>query len=274
VIELRCEAADMLSMGGMSGSRFVESHGDRQVDSNARTRKLFYALQPFVAKGLTMVLTTRLDSGLVTYSDHLASTAPHLQSDSPKLILRHLASGFSLAQLHKVTSTTPHKATGLWWRALGNKFVSHVTQLKLYGRLPSDRSEKALLAALRQTHGGDLSFAVAVIEAAMLDKRIVLGRKQSPMVALISQQFKKHERAHSLRITAGTVKCYPHRVSRKFAVNNRLAVALYGVKNMFREQIRRKKHRLSRESLAETHSIFPRTRPLRCRTSAALRLLT
>lgn len=240
------------------------------MELNARTRILFYTLQPFVGQGLASVLKSRQDFDLVGCDDDFATTVAHLLSDPPDIVLIYISPGISLARLRELRSANRHTTIVLWGTALSSEFVFQAMQAGIRGWLPDDTSTAALLAALCRIAKGELSFEPAVLEAALSQKRVVLSKRESQLVALVAQGLKNKEIAYSSGLTPGTVKCYLNRIFKKLNVDDRLDLALYGLKNMFGGQIGSGP---SRERLAERDLVCPRALPLRSRESLAVRLL-
>jgi two-component system nitrate/nitrite response regulator NarP len=203
------------------------------VNSTARIQVLLYTQQPFVARGFAAVLHGRRDFGLAACCDNLPRTLQCLRSALPDIVLVHLASRISLSDLHELRSAAGHSQIVLWGQGLAGEFAFQAMQLGIHGILPADTPVDALLAALQNVHRGVLCFERELMDSVLLQKRIALTKRQGQIVSLVSQGFKNKEIAFSLGITEGTVKVYLYKLFRKLGMNDRLDMALYGLKNLF-----------------------------------------
>src|ERR1035438_807394 len=90
----------------MTGRRY--SHAARElekaVESDNRIRIVLYTQQPFVAEGLAAVLQCHADLELTACRDSLSGTLDCLRSTRPDVLLVHLTSGISLADLRDARS--------------------------------------------------------------------------------------------------------------------------------------------------------------------------
>jgi DNA-binding NarL/FixJ family response regulator len=121
----------------------------------------------------------------------------------------------------------------LWGEGLTGEFVFQAMQLGVRGVLSSSISVDGLLAALDNVQRGMLCFEPELIESVLAHKRVNLTRRQEEIVSLVSQGLKNKEIATAMGITEGTVKVYLYRLFRKLGVNDRLDMALYGLKHLF-----------------------------------------
>lgn len=199
----------------------------------ARIQVLLYTQQPFIARGFAAVLHGRRDFGLATCCDSLPGTLQCLRSAAPDIVLVHLASRISLSDLHELRSAAGRGQIILWGQGLAGEFAFQAMQLGVHGILPAETQVDALLAALQNVHRGVLCFERELMDSVLLQKRIALTRRQGQIISLVSQGFKNKEIAFSLGITEGTVKVYLYKLFRKLGMNDRLDMALYGLRNLF-----------------------------------------
>jgi DNA-binding CsgD family transcriptional regulator len=61
---------------------------------------------------------------------------------------------------------------------------------------------------------------------------VALTKRESQLVALLSQGLKNKEIASTLQISEGTVKVYLSRLFQKVGVKDRFELALYGLRNL------------------------------------------
>jgi DNA-binding NarL/FixJ family response regulator len=109
-------------------------------------------------------------------------------------------------------------------------------QLGVRGILPGRTSIDGLLAAIENVHCGMLCFERELMDSLLAQTRVTLTRRQGQIVSLVSQGFKNKEIATAMGITEGTVKVYLYKLFRKLGLNDRLDMALYGLKNLFVSQ--------------------------------------
>jgi len=93
--------------------------------------------------------------------------------------------------------------------------------------LPSDR----LLSCLDLVNSGETIFDYTARRGASASKAIRLTKRESELVALVSQGLKNKEIAAHLGISEGTVKTYFSKLFQKVGANDRLELALFGLKN-------------------------------------------
>jgi two-component system nitrate/nitrite response regulator NarL len=203
------------------------------VNSTVRIQVLLYTQQPFVARGFAAVLDGRRDFGLAACCDNLPRTLQCLRRAAPDVVLVHLASRISLSDLHELRSAAGRAQMVLWGHGLAGEFAFQAMQLGVHGILPAGTEVDALLAALQNVHRGVLCFERELLDSVLLQRRITLTKRQGQIVSLVSQGLKNKEIAFSLGITEGTVKVYLYNLFRKLGMNDRLDMALYGLKNLF-----------------------------------------
>ena len=121
----------------------------------------------------------------------------------------------------------------LWGEALTGEFAFQAMQLGVRGILAGTISIEGLLAALENVHRGVLCFEQELMDSVLAHTRVTLTRRQGQIVSLVSQGFKNKEIATAMGITEGTVKVYLYKLFRKLGMNDRLDMALYGLKNLF-----------------------------------------
>jgi len=203
------------------------------VKSNSRIRIALYTQQPFVAQGLAAVLRTHLDLELAAYRGSLSGTLDCLRSIRPDVLLVHLMSGISLADLHEIRSAANNCQIVLWGQELGGEFALQAMQLGVRSILPGNKSIDEFLAVVRDVHHGLPRFEQDLIESVLSQERVALTPRQGQIVTLVAQGFKNKEIAFSLGLTEGTVKVYLYKLFRKLGINDRLDMALYGRKSLF-----------------------------------------
>jgi DNA-binding NarL/FixJ family response regulator len=235
------------------------------MESNTTTRVLLYTQQPFIGQGLASILMTRQDFELTACCGDLAGTLDSLKSTRPDIVLVYLTSGISLSALRELRLADTSAQIVLWGQAFAGEFVFQVMQLGVRGLLPNDSSADTLLAALQKIRNGGLCFETGLMESLLFQKRVILTGREAQLVALIAQGLKNKEIAHSLGLTEGTVKVYLTRVFKKLDMNDRLDLALYGLKNLFGGQLGHERTGENRQSQNDQSLVCPRSLPQRPR---------
>jgi DNA-binding CsgD family transcriptional regulator len=72
-----------------------------------------------------------------------------------------------------------------------------------------------------------------LVESLLHRETVVLTPRETQLVTLVAQGLRNKEIAGTLGLTEGTVKVYLTRIFRKLDLDDRLELALYGLKNFF-----------------------------------------
>jgi two-component system nitrate/nitrite response regulator NarL len=203
------------------------------VGTNTAIPILLWTRQPFVGRGLADVLHDRLDCRLVQCCDNLTAAVACMRATQPAVVLVYLTSRISLSDVGALRSAGDRSQILLWGDGLTGEFAFQAMQLGVRGILSSTISIDGLLAAVQNVHRGMLCFEQALMESVLMQTRVTLTKRQGQIVSLVSQGFKNKEIARAMGITEGTVKVYLYKLFRKLGMNDRLDMALYGLKNLF-----------------------------------------
>jgi len=194
---------------------------------------LFWTQQPFVGRGLTEVLRGRPEYRLVICCDNLPAAVAGVKLAHPAVVLVYLTSRISLSEVRALRSAWDRAQIVLWGEGLTGEFALQAMQLGVRGILASTISIGGLLAAIGNVHRGMLCFEQELMDRVLAQTRVTLTKRQGEIVSLVSQGFKNKEIAAVMGITEGTVKVYLYKLFRKLGMNDRLNMALYGLKNLF-----------------------------------------
>ncbi len=99
--------------------------------------------------------------------------------------------------------------------------------------LPGNTSIDGLLTSLREVARGVLCFEKDLLDKVLFQKRINLTNREGQIVTLVAQCFRNKAIGNALGITEGTVKVYLYKLFKKLGVNDRLDMAIYGLRNLF-----------------------------------------
>jgi two-component system nitrate/nitrite response regulator NarP len=203
------------------------------VTTNNAVSILFWTQQPFVGRGLADVLRDRPDYHLVDCCHSLPAALACIKAAQPALVLVYLTSRVSLSDVSALRTAGGRAQIVLWGEGLNGEFALQAMQLGVRGILAGNTSIDGLLAALDNVHRGVLCFERELMDTVLSQTRVALTRRQGQIVSLVAQGFKNKEIASSMGITEGTVKVYLYKLFRKLGMNDRLDLALYGLKNLF-----------------------------------------
>ena len=151
----------------------------------------------------------------------------------PDMVLVYLTARISLSDVRALRSAGDRTHIVLWGEGLPAEFAFQAMQLGVRGILASTISIDGLLTALDNVHRGVLCFERELMDSVLAQTRVILTRRQGQIVSLVAQGFKNKEIASAMGITEGTVKVYLYKLFRKLGMNDRLDMALYGIKNLF-----------------------------------------
>jgi two-component system nitrate/nitrite response regulator NarP len=179
------------------------------------------------------VLRDRPEFRLVECCDSLPAALRSLASAQPAVVLAYLTARISLSELRTLHNACGRAHLVLWGEGLSGEFAVQAMQLGVRGILASTLPVDAVVATLENVHRGILCFERELMESLLGQTRVTLTRRQGQIVSLVSRGFKNKEIATAMGITEGTVKVYLYKLFRKLGVNDRLDMALYGLKNLF-----------------------------------------
>jgi two-component system nitrate/nitrite response regulator NarL len=242
------------------------------VTPNSRIQILLYTQQPFVARGVSAILHRRAGFKLTASCESLAQTIDCLRNCSPHIVLVYLTSRISLAELRELQIASGRAQIVLWGQDLGGEFAFQAIQLGIRGILAGDTTIDGVLTAVQNVHSGVSCFQKDLVDSVMLQQRVTLTKRQGQLVSLVAQGYKNKQIAASLGITEGTVKFYLYKLFKKLGMNDRLDMALYGLRHLHGGQAHLERVRMEprRARAAEPFSprmLPPRTREQRTRTS-------
>lgn len=196
-------------------------------------RILLYTRHPFVAAGVGFVLSASADFELAGWCGTLAATRDRLRSDIPDIALVHLASRISLAELGQLWPAAAGSRVVLWGDAIEGEFAFQAMLLGARAVFPNHTPVDALLAGLLNVHRGVLCFEKQLMDDVLHRKRVTLTKREGQIISLVAQGLKNKAIGYTLGITEGTVKAYLYKLFKKLGMNDRLDMALYGLKNLF-----------------------------------------
>ena len=196
-------------------------------------RIALYTEQPFVARGLAEVLARQEDLQFASCADTRESAVACVRSTRTDILLVHPIARISLEELRALRSADNRCQIILWGQELGGEFGFQAMQLGVRGIVPANIAIDALMTTLRNVHRGVLCFDHSLVESVLTHPPVTLSPREGQLVSLVAQGLKNKEIAFQLGITEGTVKGYLHKLFKKLGMNDRLDMALFGLKNLF-----------------------------------------
>jgi DNA-binding NarL/FixJ family response regulator len=231
-------------------------------------RILLYTRHPFVAAGVGSVLSGSAEFELAGWCGTLAATGDRLRSDTPDILLVHLASRISLAELGQLWPAAARSRVVLWGDAIEGEFAFQAMLLGARAIFPNHTKVDDLLAGLLNVHRGVLCFEKQLMDDVLHRKRVTLTRREGQIVSLVAQGLKNKAIGYTLGITEGTVKVYLYKLFKKLGMNDRLDMALYGLKNLFAGETGLEDTPDGHPGVPGTPDVFaPRTLPLQSRVN-------
>lgn len=186
-----------------------------------------------MARGLAEVLGRQADLQLAACAETQESAVACVKSMGPDILLIHPIAGICLEDLRAIRSANHRCQIVLWGQDLGGEFGFQAMQLGVRGILPVNIAIDDLLTVLRNVHRGVLCFDHSLVESVLTQPQVTLSPREGQLVSLVAQGLKNKEIAFQLGITEGTVKGYLHKLFKKLGMNDRLDMALFGLKNLF-----------------------------------------
>lgn len=243
--------------------------GMRNVAAKHKTgiRILLFTRHPFVAAGVGSVLSGSAEFALAGCCGKLEAARDHLRSDPPDILLVHLASRIGLAELGQLWPEAARTRVVLWGDAIEGEFAFQAMLLGARAIFPNHTPVDALLSGLRNVHAGVLCFEKQLMDEVLHRQRVTLTKREGQIISLVAQGLKNKAIGYTLGITEGTVKVYLYKLFKKLGMNDRLDMALYGLKYLFAGQAGMEETPVRPEMPATPHVFAPRTLPLQSRVN-------
>jgi DNA-binding NarL/FixJ family response regulator len=197
---------------------------------------LFWSQHPFVSLGLADALRGRPEFHLAQCCDNLPATIAEVKRWQRAVVLVYLTSRISLSDVRALRCAGEAAHIVLWGEGLTGEFAFQAMQLGVRGIVSATISIDGLVATLENVHRGMLCFDQELMDRVLAQTRVTLTKRQGQIVSLVAQGLKNKEIAGVMGITEGTVKVYLYKLFRKLGMNDRLDMALYGIKNLFVSQ--------------------------------------
>lgn len=187
--------------------------------------------QPLLAAGLNAVFEN-VSVRLVAVYPNAAELLKLLPVVSPDLAIIDVGPNISFQTLADVVAAAPNCKLVLLARSATAEMTYHAQEVGASALLPTSLSTGCLLSCLERVQRGETIFDSAMQSETASARAVRLTQRESQLVQLVSRGLKNKEIATCLGISEGTVKVYFSKLFQKVGANDRLELALFGLKNM------------------------------------------
>jgi DNA-binding NarL/FixJ family response regulator len=150
----------------------------------------------------------------------------------PDLALLDLDDEVDLSLVQKIRSWSPETKIILWAGSVCPEMAAHAIKLGVAGILSRNSDPNQFLEDLQAVQQGQIVIERELNERIAAERHVKLSRREFELLALIAQGFCNKEIATRLSITENTVKSYLSRLFDKLDVDDRHALAVYGLTNL------------------------------------------
>ncbi len=195
-------------------------------------RVLLFTDEPVLARGFVAVVTSVPGFENVSVCHTTAELAEAALKLKPDVLLIDLIPEVTFGILTQLQRDLPNGRIVLWVRAISTELAYQAMELGVRGVLRKTLPPELLVKCLTKVCEGELWFDKSLTASFLSAKMVALTKRESQLVALLSQGLKNKEIASTLQISEGTVKVYLSRLFQKVGVKDRFELALYGLRNL------------------------------------------
>lgn len=195
-------------------------------------RVLLLTDEPVLARGFIDVLSIAPGFEEPSVCHDCTELMHSIASLKPDVLLIDLTPDVTFGILTQVQRELPNGRMVLWVRAISTELAYQAMELGVRGVLRKTLAPELLLKCLRKVLEGELWFDKTLTASFLSARMVSLTKRESQLVALLSQGLKNKEIAATLSISEGTVKVYLSRLFQKVGVKDRFELALYGLRNL------------------------------------------
>jgi DNA-binding NarL/FixJ family response regulator len=202
------------------------------------TRILLYSAVPVVTKGFAVLLSAVPEFELVAVCSNEQQLSKAITAASPDLALIDLDDETPLDRLFELRRevSAPVRIV-LWVQSISPELAYQTMRLGVRGILRKSLGGDVIVKCLQKVSAGECWFEEALTASFASIRTVKLTQRESQLLSLISRGFKNKEIASALLIAEPTVKVYLSRLFRKVGAKDRLALALYGLRNIITGQV-------------------------------------
>lgn len=195
-------------------------------------RVLLFTDEPVLAKGFVATVSSLPGFETVSACQTITELADSLLTLKPEVLLIDLTPDVTFGILTKLQRDLPDCRIILWVRTISTELAYQAMELGVRGVLRKTLPPELLIKCLSKVSEGELWFDKNLTASFLSARMVALTKRESQLVALLSQGLKNKEIATSLQISEGTVKVYLSRLFQKVGVKDRFELALYGLRNL------------------------------------------
>ncbi len=185
-----------------------------------------------LARGLEAILSGTGRMTLAGMCAEVERLPAALAAARPDILLLDLTPEVNFGVLSDLRRTVADCKIVLWAHDIPMELAYQALGLGISGILRNTLPADTLVACLEQVRSGGLWYEKSLTDRLFSARRVVLTKRESQLVDLLSQGMKNREIASALFISEGTVKVYLSRLFHKVGVKDRLELALFGLKNL------------------------------------------
>jgi two-component system, NarL family, nitrate/nitrite response regulator NarL len=195
-------------------------------------RVLLFTDEPVLARGFFSIVSSVPGFETVSVCHTTAELAETLPKLAPDVLLIDLTPDITFGVLTELQRELPAGRIVLWVRSISTELAYQAMELGVRGVLRKTLAPELLLKCLAKVSEGELWFDKNLTASFLSAKMVALTKRESQLVALLSQGLKNKEISSTLQISEGTVKVYLSRLFQKVGVKDRFELALYGLRNL------------------------------------------
>jgi DNA-binding NarL/FixJ family response regulator len=194
-------------------------------------RVVVFTDEPLVSNGIRQLLEPQPDIELVGVADEISKLIEQCATLQPDLALLSNAAVCDRTVLTALRWECPNTAVVLWVNEISPEHAHQAMETGARGVLRRKLPTEMVLKCIRKVSEGELWFEKSLATTFMSGRSVRLSRRESQMIALLSEGQKNKEIAASLSISEGTVKVYMSRLIAKVGAKDRYELALFGLRN-------------------------------------------
>ena len=187
--------------------------------------------EPVTEIGLRAVLTPDSEFEVLA----CVATQPDLvhlaAAKRPDIVLFHLNVDADLSVVKELRRVAPNSAVVLWGHNFSTELAYQALDMRVRGILSTTSSPESLKSCLKVSAGGQAWMEQNLLTELLNAHPVSLSRRQSEIIALLTQGLKNKEIAIHLGISEGTVKSYLTSLFQKVGAKDRFELALFGLRN-------------------------------------------
>ncbi|MEO8052395.1 MAG: response regulator transcription factor [Acidobacteriota bacterium] len=189
--------------------------------------------EPMVEVGLKTLLGSEPGINLLEVCRTHAGLLQSARRYQPDLLVCGLTQETAeLNGIRELQLAAPQSRIVMWAREVSTEMAHHAVELGVRGFLSTTASPAHFLECLQISARGELWMESSLTMNLLNNRPVSLSKRQSELVALLTQGLKNKEIATTLGISEGTVKAYLTTLYEKVGARDRFELALFGLKNL------------------------------------------